>query len=378
DRCLLRDDQRGRGQHPLGHAGQAHGLPAGGLADQPAGLCRAGRGRFDRHRRQPAAGHAGRAAGAHPRGRAGAGVLAAPWRRRGHRGGGARRPPHLAGGRPQPGRAGAAAGHHHRWPGPRRQAADRPPRPGDRAGGPRHPVRDGQARAGDGERPVPDRSHLAVSQRLRAIQKILGVIIVLSSLSKLPPALLALLWHEEGMAPVFFASFLGSSAVGLALWLPVRRVHYELRLRDGFLIVTLTWVFASLVSALPFVHAPPYLSYTDAIFEATSGLTTTGATVISELDGLPRSVLFYRQSLQFLGGMRIVILAVAILPMLRIGGTQLFRAESTGPTKDTKLPPRVAETAKALWAVYFGLTVLCAAAYWVAGMSLFDAVGHAM
>ncbi|HLU13311.1 MAG TPA: potassium transporter TrkG [Arenimonas sp.] len=217
-----------------------------------------------------------------------------------------------------------------------------------------------------------------MSQRLRAIQKILGVIIVLSSLSKLPPALLALLWHEEGMAPVFFASFLGSSAVGLALWLPVRRVHYELRLRDGFLIVTLTWVFASLVSALPFVHAPPYLSYTDAIFEATSGLTTTGATVISELDGLPRSVLFYRQSLQFLGGMGIVILAVAILPMLRIGGTQLFRAESTGPTKDTKLTPRVAETAKALWAVYFGLTVLCAAAYWVAGMSLFDAVGHAM
>src|SRR5690606_13937745 len=142
--------------------------------------------------------------------------------------------------------------------------------------------------------------------------------------------------------------------------------------------VTLTWVFASLVSALPFVHAPPYLSYTDAIFEATSGLTTTGATVISELDGLPRSVLFYRQSLQFLGGMGIVILAVAILPMLRIGGTQLFRAESTGPTKDTKLTPRVAETAKALWAVYFGLTVLCAAAYWVAGMSLFDAVGHAM
>ncbi|KAA2284628.1 TrkH family potassium uptake protein [Arenimonas fontis] len=217
-----------------------------------------------------------------------------------------------------------------------------------------------------------------MSQRLRAIQKILGVIIVLSSLSKLPPALLALLWDEQGTAPVYFASFLSSTAVGLVLWLPVRRVHYELRLRDGFLIVTLTWVFASLVSALPFVHAPPYLSYTDAIFEATSGLTTTGATVISGLDQLPRSVLFYRQSLQFLGGMGIVILAVAILPMLRIGGTQLFRAESTGPTKDTKLTPRVAETAKALWAVYFGLTVLCAAAYWVAGMDLFDAIGHAM
>src|SRR5690606_38716697 len=96
------------------------------------------------------------------------------------------------------------------------------------------------------------------------------------------------------------------------------------------------------------------------------------------LDRLPDSVLFYRQSLQFLGGMGIVILAVAILPMLRIGGTQLFRAESTGPSKDTKLTPRVAETAKALWAACFGLTLLCAAAFWVAGTNLFDAVGHAM
>ncbi len=217
-----------------------------------------------------------------------------------------------------------------------------------------------------------------ISQRLQAVQRILGVIIVFSSLSKLPPALLALAWGEQGTPGVFFGSFLASSLVGLALWAPVRHVSYDLRLRDGFLIVTFTWVFASLVSALPFVHGPPNLSYTDAIFEATSGLTTTGATVISGLDELPRSVLFYRQLLQFLGGMGIVILAVAILPMLRIGGTQLFRAESTGPTKDTKLTPRVAETAKALWAVYFGLTVMCAASFWVAGMDLFDAVGHAM
>jgi trk system potassium uptake protein TrkH len=217
-----------------------------------------------------------------------------------------------------------------------------------------------------------------VNQRFRAIQRILGVIIVLSSLTKLPPGFLALAWREQGTAHVFFGSFLASAMVGLLLWFPVRHVNYELRLRDGFLIVTLTWVFASLVSALPFVHGPPHLSYTDAIFEATSGLTTTGATVISGLDDLPRSVLFYRQLLQFLGGMGIVILAVAILPMLRVGGTQLFRAESTGPTKDTKLTPRVAETAKALWAVYFGLTLLCTISFWLAGMDLFDAVGHAM
>ncbi|WP_290889186.1 TrkH family potassium uptake protein [Arenimonas sp.] len=217
-----------------------------------------------------------------------------------------------------------------------------------------------------------------MSQRFRAIQRILGVIIVFSSMTKLPPALLALAWGEQGTPQVFFGSFLVSLLIGVGLWLPVRNVNYDMRLRDGFLIVTMTWVFASLVSALPFVHGPPHLSYTDAIFEATSGLTTTGATVISGLDDLPRSVLFYRQLLQFLGGMGIVILAVAILPMLKIGGTQLFRAESTGPTKDTKLTPRIAETAKALWGVYFGLTLLCALSYWMAGMSLFDAICHAL
>ncbi len=217
-----------------------------------------------------------------------------------------------------------------------------------------------------------------MSQRFLAIQRILGVIIVMSSLTKLPPAFLALAWGESETPSVFFGSFMVSFLMGMALWFPARNVNYEMRLRDGFLIVTMTWVFASLVSALPFVHGPPHLSYTDAIFEATSGLTTTGATVIVGLDALPASVLFYRQLLQFLGGMGIVILAVAILPMLKIGGTQLFRAESTGPTKDTKLTPRIAETAKALWAVYFGLTVLCAMSYWFGGMSLFDAVCHAM
>jgi len=217
-----------------------------------------------------------------------------------------------------------------------------------------------------------------VNQRFRAIQRILGVIIVMSSMTKLPPAFLAIAWGEHGTPAVFFGSFGVSFLVGAVLWATARDVVYDLRLRDGFLIVTLTWVFASLVSALPFVHGPPHLSYADAIFEATSGLTTTGATTITGLDDLPRSVLFYRQLLQFLGGMGIVILAVAILPMLKIGGTQLFRAESTGPTKDTKLTPRIAETAKALWGVYFGLTVLCAASYWAGGMSLFDAICHAM
>lgn len=213
--------------------------------------------------------------------------------------------------------------------------------------------------------------------RLRAIQRILGAIVGLTSLIFLPPLLIAAALREATIAP-FIDSFVLVLAIGFALWFPVRRVDYDLRLRDGFFVVTMTWVAVGLVAAIPFMLAPPNLSWPDAIFEAISGITTTGATVITGLDALPRSVLFFRQSLNFIGGMGIVILAVAILPMLRVGGMQLFRAESTGPQKDSKLTPRIADTAKALWMVYAGLNILCALAYWLAGMNLFDAIGHAM
>jgi len=121
----------------------------------------------------------------------------------------------------------------------------------------------------------------------------------------------------------------------------------------------------------------PEISYIDAVFESMSGLTTTGATIFTNIDELPRGVLYYRQQLQWLGGLGIVVLAVAILPMLRIGGMQLYRAETPGPLKDSKLTPRITETAKALWMIYLGITILCALAYWLGGMTMFDAVGHA-
>jgi trk system potassium uptake protein TrkH len=208
------------------------------------------------------------------------------------------------------------------------------------------------------------------------MQRIVGAIVALSSLIALPSLLIALALGEPTV-PAFVESML-PGVIGLLLWWPVRTVEYELRLRDGFLITTAIWVIASMVTALPFMLAEPYLSFADAVFESTSGLTTTGATTIVGLDGLSASLLFYRQSLNFLGGMGIVILAVAILPMLKIGGMQLFRAETTGPTKDSKLTPRIAETARALWMVYVGVTVLCTMAYWIGGMSFFDAICHAL
>ena len=216
-----------------------------------------------------------------------------------------------------------------------------------------------------------------MSPRLQVVQRIFGAIVALCSLVAVPPLLIAR-WLGEPTQQAFLDSFLLVGTVGLLLWLPVRRAEYELRLRDGFLVTALTWVIASVTAAIPFMLTAPHLSFGHAVFEATSGLTTTGATMITGLDHLPKSVLFYRQSLNFLGGMGIVILAVAILPMLKIGGMQLFHAESTGPVKDAKLTPRIADTAKALWMVYAGLNVLCALVYWIGGMTFFDAVCHAM
>jgi len=137
------------------------------------------------------------------------------------------------------------------------------------------------------------------------------------------------------------------------------------------------WTVLGLTGALPFMLAhSPSMSFTDAAFESVSGLTTTGATVIVGLDELPRSILYYRQQLQWLGGMGIIVLALAVLPMLGVGGMQLYRAETPGPVKDSKLTPRITETAKTLWYIYLGLTVACAIAYWLAGMTPFDAIGH--
>ena len=209
------------------------------------------------------------------------------------------------------------------------------------------------------------------------IIKILGILLMLFSiLSNLPPIIVSFL-YGDGMAGVFFESMLLVAAAGFLLWLPTSRSRRELSTRDGFLVVTLFWTVLGIAGCLPFMLSPAVeLSLTDAIFESLSGLTTTGATVISGLDDLPKSLLFYRQQLQWLGGMGIIVLAMALLPMLGIGGMQLYRAESPGPVKDNKLVPRLAETAKALWYIYLSLTIVCALSYWLVGMDLFDAISH--
>ncbi len=210
-----------------------------------------------------------------------------------------------------------------------------------------------------------------------AVQRVLGLLLMLFSVTMLPPVIVSTI-YQDGALAIFLESFGIMLVAGLVIWLPVYRRPQELRLRDGFLVVALFWTVLGLGGALPLIFTDePDLSITDAIFESVSGLTTTGATVVTGLDALPESILYYRQQLQWLGGMGIVVLAVAVLPMLGVGGMQLYRAEIPGPMKDTKLTPRITETAKALWYIYLGLTVACGLSYWLAGMGTFDAIGHA-
>lgn len=213
--------------------------------------------------------------------------------------------------------------------------------------------------------------------QLTIVQRIVGLLLMVFSFTMLPPVAVELIYRDGSIWP-FLDGFFIILGAGLLLWLPVRRLKKELRLRDGFLVVVSFWLVLGLVGALPlYLSEELAVSITDAVFESMSGLTTTGATVIVGLDELPHSILFYRQQLQWMGGMGIIVLAVAVLPMLGVGGMQLFRAETPGPVKDNKLTPRITETAKALWYIYLGLTIACGTAYWLAGMEVFDAIGHA-
>ena len=212
--------------------------------------------------------------------------------------------------------------------------------------------------------------------RYSVIIRIVSYIMLLFSCSVVAPIFVSLYYHDGDVMPFAITGAIEIS-IGLIGWLSCRHQKQQLKVRDGFLVVTAVWLSLSLVAALPFyLSSSPHLTLINALFEAVSGLTTTGATILKHISTLPQALLFYRQELQFLGGMGIVVLAVAVLPVLGIGGMQLYRAETPGPMKDRKLTPRIAETAKALWFIYLLLTVACALSYWFAGMTLFDAIGE--
>ncbi|HEY2685707.1 MAG TPA: TrkH family potassium uptake protein [Steroidobacteraceae bacterium] len=209
---------------------------------------------------------------------------------------------------------------------------------------------------------------------LLPVAHVFALVMMVFAVTMLAPLIMAV-WQLDPALSSFVISAVATFVLGALLWLATRRFRRELKTRDGLMLVALTWVALPAVAGFPLWHFLP-INFTDAYFEAASGLTTTGGTVLSGLEYLPRSINLWRHLLSWLGGMGIIVLAVAILPMLGVGGMQIYRAEMPGPMKDTKLTPRIGQTAKLLWAVYAGLTVACIVCLKLAGMNWFDAVCH--
>ncbi|KMJ46267.1 TrkH family potassium uptake protein [Xenorhabdus khoisanae] len=201
-------------------------------------------------------------------------------------------------------------------------------------------------------------------------------LVLLYSLSMLLPIFVALFYKEKSVF-AFFETFVIGLTVGGAGWYFTRKTKAQPSTQDGFLIIVLFWLLFSLLSALPFMLDKSLnINLVDAMFEGISGITTTGATVLNDVSALPNSVLYYRAQLNFIGGLGVIVLAVAILPLLGIGGTKLYQSEMPGPFKEERLTPRLADSAKSLWVVYLLLGGLCSVSFWAAGMSWFDAICH--
>ena len=209
-----------------------------------------------------------------------------------------------------------------------------------------------------------------------AVAHVLGLLLAGFALGCLLPLACSLL-TADGLAARFLVAAAVTAAVGLALAAATWRFRRELKPRDGFLLVTLGWLLLSAAAALPLRLALPQLTFTGAFFEAMSGLTTTGSTVLTGLDALPPSLNFWRHSLQWFGGLGIIVMALAVLPLLGVGGMQIYKGQAPGTIKDERLAPRITETAKQLWFVYTLLTVAGIVSLRVCGMSWFDAICHA-
>ncbi|MDN3204633.1 TrkH family potassium uptake protein [Algoriphagus sediminis] len=209
----------------------------------------------------------------------------------------------------------------------------------------------------------------------KEIAKIMGALMVLIGLLMLPGAAFSLHYGETIFPIVVSASI--SLVIGLILFFSFSKDDRNIRKREGYLIVSLSWLVMAIFGMLPYLLSKEIPSFYDAIFETMSGLTTTGASILTDIEAMPKGLLFWRSMTQWIGGLGIIVLTVAIFPLLGIGGIELFVAESPGPTSD-KVHPRISETAKRLWYVYVGLTLLAMLLYWAGGMTFFDAINHAL
>ncbi len=214
-------------------------------------------------------------------------------------------------------------------------------------------------------------------QRALTVLHALGLLLVVFSIAYIMPVVTSMIYADYAMLYNFFLAMMWTASAGTLMWLLTRRHKGELSIRHGYLLVVAMWTAMPAFATIPLLLMIPGLSFTDAYFETMSGMTTTGATVLSGLDSLPPALNIWRHELNWLGGMGIIVLAVAILPLLGIGGRQLFKAETPGPMKDSALTPRITETARNLWLVYFGITVACILSLKIVGMTWLDAICHA-
>ena len=209
----------------------------------------------------------------------------------------------------------------------------------------------------------------------KSILNLFSILVLFFSFSYVFPIIVSLI-YKDGALDIFLKTLVFVSSIGIIGLIITRKIKNELSQKDGFVIIVMFWIVLSTAGSIPFYLSG--MSFIDSFFESMSGITTTGATVISNIDALPESILFYRQLLQWMGGMGLIVLAIAVMPLLGIGGGQLYKTEIPGAMGEQKLTPRIKETAQALWIIYLGLTFICALLYFFGGMSFFDAVSHSM
>ncbi|MEY8709595.1 potassium transporter TrkG [Mangrovibacter phragmitis] len=219
---------------------------------------------------------------------------------------------------------------------------------------------------------------MQISSRTKIVVHLCGFLVLLYSLSMIPPMLLALIDKDRSLF-AFLITFVCFSVLGGFCWVTTRQENVQLKTQDGFIIIVLFWLLFSVISAMPlWLNDSLHISLADALFEGVSGITTTGASIFNNVSLLPRSILYYRAQLNFIGGLGVIVLAVAVLPLLGIGGMKLYQSEMPGPFKEERLTPRLADTSRNLWFTYLLLGLACTIAYMFAGMPWFDALCHGL